>query len=159
METVCPGGSNWLGTICPWGPNFWGPFVLGDRKWGTGSPGIKWVRDQMSRSPKYHSVIQLFLIFAILGVKLASLPKSNSRLRVPPRRGRVVSSPLFPVSASSPFPRVSIPPSSPSPSLATSYDIPFCDAIVAIFGAKLASQTISIVVSFSASFLLKIARQ
>jgi hypothetical protein len=51
MGTVCPGGPNWLGTICPWGPNFWGQFVHGDRKWGTGSPGIKWVRDQMSRSP------------------------------------------------------------------------------------------------------------
>ena len=50
MGTVCPGGPNWLGTICPWGPNFWGPFVHGDRKWGTGSPGIKWVRDQLSRS-------------------------------------------------------------------------------------------------------------
>ena len=66
-------GPNWLGTICPGGQNFWGPFVhgdriswglflkgdqflwglfvQGDRKWRTGSPGIKWVRDQMRRSP------------------------------------------------------------------------------------------------------------
>ena len=43
-------GPNWLGTICPWEPNFLGPFVHGDRKWGTESPGIKWLRDQMSRS-------------------------------------------------------------------------------------------------------------
>ena len=50
IGTVCPGGPNWMGTICPWGPNLWGPFVHGDRKWGTGSPGIKWVRDQMSRN-------------------------------------------------------------------------------------------------------------
>ena len=50
MGTVCPGGPNWLGTICPRGPNFWGPFVHVDRKWGTGSLGIKWVRDQMSHS-------------------------------------------------------------------------------------------------------------
>ena len=47
-------GPNWLGTICPGGPNCWGPFVQGDRKWGTGSPGIKWVRDQMSRSRNYY---------------------------------------------------------------------------------------------------------
>ena len=52
MGTVCPGGPNGLGTICPWGPNFWVPFVHGDKKWGTRSPGIKWVRNQMSRSRK-----------------------------------------------------------------------------------------------------------
>ena len=50
LETVCPGGPNWLGTICPRGPDFWRPFVHGNSKWGTRSPGIKWVRDQMSRS-------------------------------------------------------------------------------------------------------------
>jgi hypothetical protein len=44
-------GTKLLGTICPWGLNFRGPFVHGDRKWGTGSPGIKWVQDQMIRSP------------------------------------------------------------------------------------------------------------
>ena len=28
-------GLNWLGTICPGGPNFWRPFVHGDRiGWG-----------------------------------------------------------------------------------------------------------------------------
>ena len=43
-------GTKFWGTICPWGPNFGGPFVHGDRKWGTGSPGIKWVRNQMSSS-------------------------------------------------------------------------------------------------------------
>ena len=50
LGTICLGGPNWLGTICLGGPNFWGPFVHGDRKWGTGSPGIKWVGDQMSCS-------------------------------------------------------------------------------------------------------------
>ena len=49
--TLCPGGPNRLGTICPWGLNFLGPFVPGDREWGTVSPGIKWVWDQMTRSP------------------------------------------------------------------------------------------------------------
>ena len=39
-----------LGTICPGGSIFWGPEVQGDRKWGTGSPGTKWARDQMRRS-------------------------------------------------------------------------------------------------------------
>ena len=54
-------GDQILGTICPWGPNLmgtvgqggsilWGLFAQGDRKWGTGSLGIKWVQDQMSRS-------------------------------------------------------------------------------------------------------------
>ena len=41
--------TNWLGTICPGRPNFWGPFVHGDRiGWGP----INWgpvVGDQMSR--------------------------------------------------------------------------------------------------------------
>jgi hypothetical protein len=45
LGTVCSGGPNWLGTICPGGLIFYGPFVQGDRKWGTGSPGIKWVQD------------------------------------------------------------------------------------------------------------------
>ena len=58
-------GPNWLGTICQWGPNFWGLFVHGDRKWGTGSPGIKWARDQMRcslpRQPKISSFIDLSL--------------------------------------------------------------------------------------------------
>ena len=56
-------GPNWLGTICLGGPKFWGPFfqgticlegsikwglfVQGDRKLGTGSPGIKYVWDQI----------------------------------------------------------------------------------------------------------------
>ena len=39
-----------VGTICTWGSIFCGSFVQWDRKWGTGSPGIKWVRDQMRRS-------------------------------------------------------------------------------------------------------------
>ena len=49
--TICPGRQNLLGTICPRGSILWGSFVQGDRKWGTGSPGIKWVQDQMRRSP------------------------------------------------------------------------------------------------------------
>ena len=60
-------GPNWLGTICLGLPNVWGPFVYGDRiswgsfvkgdrKWGTGSPGIKWVRDQMRRSRHLYNV-------------------------------------------------------------------------------------------------------
>jgi hypothetical protein len=48
LGTVCPGGPNCMGTICPEGPINWGPFVQGDRKGGTGSPGTKCVRDQMS---------------------------------------------------------------------------------------------------------------
>ena len=39
MGIVCPGGSILLGSL-----------VQGDRKWGTGSPGIKWVWDQMRHS-------------------------------------------------------------------------------------------------------------
>ena len=43
-----------MGTVCPGGSILWGLFVQGDWKWGTGSLGIKWVRDQMSRSqPKF----------------------------------------------------------------------------------------------------------
>ena len=41
---------NSIRTICPGRPNFWGPFVPGDRKWGTGSPVIKWAREQLRRS-------------------------------------------------------------------------------------------------------------
>ena len=37
-------GTNLLGTVCP------GGLEVGDRKWGTGSPGIKSVRDQLGRS-------------------------------------------------------------------------------------------------------------
>ena len=48
LRTVCPGGPNCIGTICPEGPINWGPFVLGDQKWGTGSLGTKSVWDQMS---------------------------------------------------------------------------------------------------------------
>ena len=71
MGTVCPGGPNCLGTICPWGPNFWGPFVYGDRKWGTGSLGIKWVRDQMSCS-RSTWVIQMFFhsLFYVLSCNI-----------------------------------------------------------------------------------------
>ena len=36
--------------IDQWSP--WRSFVQGDRKWGTGSPGTKWVRDQMHRCPR-----------------------------------------------------------------------------------------------------------
>ena len=86
-------------------------------------------------------------IIAIFGAKLASRIKNRF-----PRRGRVPNFCVFPVPAGINSPEF------PSPSLATSYNIPFRDAIVAIFGTKLASQTISIVVSSSASFLLKIAR-
>ena len=52
LGTVCPLGPNLLGTGSPGGPIFRGPEVQGDRKWGTGSPGIKWARDQMGRSPQ-----------------------------------------------------------------------------------------------------------
>ena len=48
--TVCPEGPNCMGTICPEGPINWGPFVQGDRKGGTGSPGTKCVGDQMRLS-------------------------------------------------------------------------------------------------------------
>ena len=41
--------AKFLGTICPWGPNLMRTVCPGGPKWGTGSPGIKWVRDQMSR--------------------------------------------------------------------------------------------------------------
>ena len=44
-------GPNLMGTVCPGGSILWGSFVQGDRKWGTGSSGIKWVRNQMRRSP------------------------------------------------------------------------------------------------------------
>ena len=40
-----------MGTICPEGPINWGPFVQGDRKGGTRSPGNKCVWDQISLSP------------------------------------------------------------------------------------------------------------
>ena len=39
--TICLWGPNLLGSICPWGPILWGSFVQEDRKWGTGSLGIK----------------------------------------------------------------------------------------------------------------------
>ena len=52
-------GTKSLGTICLWGPNLMGSvcprgsFVEGVRKWGTGNPGIKWVRDQMRCSQNF----------------------------------------------------------------------------------------------------------
>ena len=48
--TICPWRPNLMGTFCQRGSILWGSFVQGDKKWGTGSPGIKWVRDQMRRS-------------------------------------------------------------------------------------------------------------
>ena len=50
LGTICPGGPNVMGTVCPGGPNFGEPFIQGDRKWGTGSPGTKWVRNKISCS-------------------------------------------------------------------------------------------------------------
>ena len=58
----CPWGPNLLGTIFPGGSILWGSFVQGDKKSGTGSPGIKWVRDQMRRNPKLdilHTVLSI----------------------------------------------------------------------------------------------------
>ena len=48
--TICPWGPNLIGTICPGGTILWGSFVQEDRKWGTGSLGIKWIWDQMRLS-------------------------------------------------------------------------------------------------------------
>ena len=51
LGIICPWGPNLMETVCPGGSILWGSFVQGDRKWGTRSPGIKWVQDQMRRSP------------------------------------------------------------------------------------------------------------
>ena len=48
LGTICLGGPNLMGSVCPRGS-----FVEGVRKWGTGNPGIKWVRDQMRRSQNF----------------------------------------------------------------------------------------------------------
>ena len=45
-----PRETEWVGDCLSWGTNFLGLFVQGDRKWRTGSPGIKWVPDQLRRS-------------------------------------------------------------------------------------------------------------
>ena len=49
-------GLNMMGTVCPGKSIEWGSFVLGDRKWGTESPGIKWVWDQIRRSWVKHNL-------------------------------------------------------------------------------------------------------
>ena len=46
LGTICPWGPHLLETIFPGGSILWGSFVQGDRKSGTGSPGIKWVRER-----------------------------------------------------------------------------------------------------------------
>ena len=98
-------GSNWQGTVCPVGPIFLGPFVQGDRKWkgpfvprdqmfgdrmwGTGSPGIKWVRDQLRRSLFFYDGQFFMKSLMPVNAKLETLILLGLRLFVQHTRARV----------------------------------------------------------------------
>jgi hypothetical protein len=69
LGTICPWGPNLMGIVCPGGSILWGSFVQGDRKWGTGSPEIKWVRDQMCCSHNFYDRLVLnYEIFYLIKV-------------------------------------------------------------------------------------------